>query len=83
MRTMHAPYDEDDEDAPLVDPKWPPAGEDGGARRRGVRRFSALGWSVMGLIFCLVVIMAGALVLAHLGLEGVRPIDPRDAYFNP
>jgi len=50
---------------------------------RGVRGLSALGWSVMGLIFCLAVIAVGALVLQHLGLEGVRPIDPRDAYFNP
>ncbi len=83
MRAMHAPYDEGDEDAPVVDRASLPAKEDGGPGRRGVRRLSALGWSVMGLIFCLAVIAAGALVLQHLGLEGVRPIDPRDAYFNP
>jgi hypothetical protein len=83
MRAMHAPYDEDDEDALMVDRATLPARGDGGPRRRGVRGLSALAWSVMGLIFCLAVIAVGALVLQHLGLEGVRPIDPRDAYFNP
>ncbi len=83
MRPMHASYGEDDKDVPWADPRWPPAREDGETRRRGIRGFSALGWSVMGLIFCLTVIAVGALVLLHLGLDAVRPIDPRDAYFNP
>jgi len=83
MRPMHAWPGEDDEDAPVVDRASLPARREGGSGRPGVRGISALAWSLMGLIFCLAVIAVGALVLQHLGLEGVRPVDPRDAYFNP
>ena len=53
-----------------------------GTGRSDARGMTALWWSLIAVIFCLALIGVGVFVLMHLGLEGVRPMDPRDAYFS-
>jgi hypothetical protein len=56
--------------------------ETNSADRPRLQGWTVLGLSLLALFSCLVLIGIGAFVLSQLGLAGLHPIDPRDAYYG-